>query len=115
MAHRSGGRDARKGLGAFDRLDPFHILDLGEQERVDLGLGIDAWQFKLGDRFDGAHAVNGRQEGGDIAQELLLTFIITSPAMMSVAAMMRAAVACSPRIVTPMRKAPTAPMPVQIG
>ena len=49
------------------------------------------------------------------AQELLLTFIVTSPAMMSVAAMMRAAVACSPRIVTPMRKAPTAPMPVQIG
>jgi hypothetical protein len=33
---------------------------------VNLGLGIDAWQFKLGDRFDGAHTVNGRQEGGDI-------------------------------------------------
>ena len=28
---------------------------------------------------------------------------------------MRAAVAGSPRIVTPIRKAPTAPMPVQIG
>jgi hypothetical protein len=50
-----------------------------------------------------------------MAQSALLSFIITSPAMMSVAAMMRAPVACSPRIVTPTRNAPSAPMPVQIG
>lgn len=34
--HRS-----EKGLGALDRVYPFHILDLGKQERVNFGLWID--------------------------------------------------------------------------
>src|SRR4029077_6981684 len=61
-----GRKRSEERLGAFDRLDALHILDLGKQERVNLGLGIDARQFKLGDRFDRAYAVNGRKEGGDI-------------------------------------------------
>ena len=36
------------------------ILDLGKQQRMNVGLGIDARQIKRSDRFNRAHAVDGR-------------------------------------------------------
>ena len=46
-------------------------------------------------------------------QALLDTFISTSPARISTAAAIRMGLAASPSTMTPTRKAPTAPMPVQ--
>ena len=66
MAQRSAGREGEERRRTFDRRDAVHVLDLGQQDRVRPAVRIDARQRQPGDGLDAAHAVNCREEGGDV-------------------------------------------------